>query len=234
MSGLELAPLLAVVLLGAVHGVNPAMGWLFAVGLGLQEKEGRAVWRALPPLAIGHALSVAVVVAVGALAGLVVPLGWLRWAVAAVLFTFGVHRLVRGHRHPRYGGMRMTRRELVIWSFLMASAHGAGLMVLPFVLGDVGAAAHTAHAAHPASAASLTGDVGLGGTHAAHAGLLAGQAAGLIAAFIHAASYLLVTTLIAVVVYHRVGLKMLRTAWINLDVIWAGALIATAILTPLV
>jgi hypothetical protein len=225
--GLQLAPMVALVVLGALHGVNPAMGWLFAVGLGLQEKKGRAVWRALPPLALGHAVSVAVVVAIAAVVGRVLPPDVLRWIVAGVLFVFGLHRLLRGHRHVRYGGMRVTPQELTIWSFLMATAHGAGLMVLPFVL-DAGsltpASEHAAHVAHATQS---------GSAHAAHATLLAGQAAGLTAALIHALSYLLVTGVIAVVVYHWVGLKLLRTAWINLDVVWACALIATSALTLL-
>jgi hypothetical protein len=258
---LELAPVLVVLGLGAVHGVNPAMGWLFAVGLGLQDKKGRAVWRALPPLALGHALSVAVVVGVAALIGQVVPINVLRWSVAALLFGFGAHRLLRGHRHPRYGGMRMKAHEMVVWSFLMASAHGAGLMVLPFVVGSDAAAHATAdatapqatHMAHEAATAheattshaghtageELTprvtpapGDAaksrGSATSHAQHAGLVEGQLAGLLAALLHTASYLLVMGVIALVVYHWFGLRMLRTAWINLDVIWATALIATA------
>lgn len=214
MSGVEAGPVIALITLGAVHGVNPAMGWLFAVALGLQERRARAVWRALPPLALGHAVSVAVVVIVGVAAGQVVPRELLRWGTAAVLLTFGVIKLVRGHRHPRFGGMRVGSRDLAIWSFLVATAHGAGLMVLPFVLPGDGPAVH--------------------GTHAAHASMFAGETAALAAAAVHAGSYLIVTCVIAVIVYQRLGLRMLRTAWINLDVLWALALIATAIITPFV
>ncbi|HSJ05260.1 MAG TPA: hypothetical protein VK936_01075 [Longimicrobiales bacterium] len=227
MSGLELGPILALAGLGALHGLNPAMGWLFAVALGLQEKRGRAVWRALPPLALGHAVSVAAVVAVAVLLGAFIPLGILRWAVALVLLGFGVDRLVRGHRHLKYGGMRVSRADLVVWSFLMATAHGAGLMVLPFIIGGPGSAAagdaatlssgHAGHAVHAA------------GIEAAHAGMLAGQTAGLVASAVHALSYLLVTGVLAVLVYERLGVKLLRTAWINLDVIWAAALVVTAV-----
>jgi hypothetical protein len=212
MSGIEAGPVIALLTLGAVHGVNPAMGWLFAVALGLQERRARAVWRALPPLALGHALAVAVVVALGVAAGRVVPPDVLRYGTAAVLLVFGVRRLLRGHRHPRFGGMRVGPRDLATWSFLMATAHGAGLMVLPFVMPD----------------AAMSGHEG----HAAHAGILAGEAAGLAASGLHALSYLVVTGLLAVIVYERVGLRMLRTAWINLDVLWAGALIITALVTP--
>ena len=205
----------AFLLLGAGHGINPGMGWLFAVALGLQERRGRAVWRALPPLALGHALAVGAVVAVAALVGLVVPATTLRWLVAAILLTVGVWRLRRS-RHPRYGGMRAGARDLTIWSFLMASAHGAGLMVLPFVVGANGAAddPHTLHA-----------------THASHAALVPAEAlAGLLATAVHTAGYLLVTGILALLVYRYFGLRLLRRAWINLDAIWAGALIATAVL----
>jgi hypothetical protein len=219
MSALELGPLLGLLALGAVHGVNPAMGWLFAVALGMQEKKGRAVWRALPPLALGHAISIAIVVMIAALVGQVVPARALRWAVAAVLLAFGVHRLVRGHGHLRYGGMRVGPRQLTVWSFLMATAHGAGLMVLPLVLGDGSLDTAAAAPQH--------------GAHAAHASLVGGQSAALVASAVHALGYFSVTALIASVIYHRVGLKVLRSAWINLDVLWAGALIVTALITPL-
>src|SRR5690606_33304859 len=111
-----------------------------------------------------------------------------------LLLGFGLHRLLRGHRHPRYGGMRVGPRELAIWSFLMASAHGAGLMVLPFILSS----GHEAHA------------------HATHAAVVGGEAAAIGAALLHAASYLLVTGTIALVVYEKLGLRLLRSAWINL------------------
>ena len=113
------------------------MGWLFAVGRGLQERDRRAVWRALGPLAVGHALAIAVAVLLAIALGQMLPLRWLRWIVAAALLAVGVDGLVR-HRHVRLGGMRVSARELATWSFLMASAHGAGLMVLPFVLGAAG------------------------------------------------------------------------------------------------
>ena len=117
-------------LLGAMHGVNPSMGWLFAVALGLQERSARAVWRALLPLAVGHALAIGVAIVLAAIVGLVIPPGYLKWVVAAALLAFAIPRLVR-HRHPRWGRMQVQMRDLAVWSLLMASAHGAGLMVLP-------------------------------------------------------------------------------------------------------
>ncbi len=123
----------AVVALGAFHGINPGMGWLFAVALGMQQRSARGVWRALPPIALGHAMAVGLVLVAAALAGLIVPQKTMRVIVAAMLMTLGLYRLWR-HRHPRYAGMQVTFGTLTVWSFLMASAHGAGFMVLPFVM----------------------------------------------------------------------------------------------------
>ena len=127
-------PWLSLLVLGAAHGINPAMGWLFAVARGFQERDRRAVWRALGPLALGHALAIAVAVLIVLMLGQTLPMRWLRWIIAAALLMVGVDGLLR-HRHVPLGGMRVNARELATWSFLMASVHGAGLMVLPFVLG---------------------------------------------------------------------------------------------------
>lgn len=211
--------IILVLALGAAHGINPAMGWLFAVSLGLQERRRGAVWGALGPLALGHALAIGVAVAVAAALGLVVSPRVLRMLAAGALLGFGVFHLTR-HAHPRWGGMKIGPRDLTIWSFLMASAHGAGLMILPFVLGDP-------------SGASDVGDHASSG-HVLAAGIGSAQAAGLAATAVHTAGYLLVTGAIAVLVYEKLGLRLLRRAWINLDAIWAGALVVTAILTLLV
>lgn len=200
-------------LLGATHGINPAMGWLFAVALGLQERSRWAVWRALGPLAAGHAIAIVAALAVAAALGSVLPLAWVRGIVAGSLLTLGIAVLVR-HRHPRFGGMRVGSRDLTIWSFLMASAHGAGLMVLPFVLG-------------------VTTPAEPGMMHGAHAGTMASVAptTGAAVALVHAGGYLAVTGTVALVVYEKLGLRLLRRAWVNLDAVWAAALIATAALT---
>jgi hypothetical protein len=201
---------IAMAALGAYHGINPGMGWLFAVALGMQQGRASGVWRALPPIALGHAVAVAVVVAIASAAQVALPLDVLRVLIAATLVTLGVYRLWR-HRHPRYGGMQVGFRDLAIWSFLMASAHGAGVMVLPFVV-------------NVESAVSAAGSA-----HAQHAGAAIASAAwvDLVAVGIHSLAYLLVTTLIAWVVYRKVGLAVLRTAWFNLDWLWAGALVVT-------
>ena len=213
-------PWLSLLALGAVHGVNPAMGWLFAVGRGLQERDRRAVWRALGPLALGHAVAIAVAVLLAIALGQIVPMRWLRWIVAAALLAVGIDGLAH-HRHVRLGGMRVNARELATWSFLMASIHGAGLMVLPFVLGAAGsqpsAALHHHHAMGFAGAEITTVNP-----------------IGVTAALVHTLGYLAVTAALAVVVYEKVGLRILRRAWINLNVLWAGALIAAAVLTIVV
>lgn len=214
-------PWIAILALGIWHGVNPAMGWLFAVGLGMQEQNRRAAWRALLPLALGHGLAIVVAIGGAALIGLVVPLTALRWGVAGVLLVFALYRMVR-HGHPRFGGMRVGGRDLVIWSFLMATAHGAGLMVVPFVLGGT-----LGHGHHPA------------GHHGMHlASLLPSlsdaRMLGLLAAGVHTIGYLVVTGAIAALVYEKLGLRLLRTAWINLDLIWVGALFLTAVVTPFI
>ncbi|HEU4464408.1 MAG TPA: hypothetical protein VFS53_05125 [Gemmatimonadota bacterium] len=208
---------LALFALGAFHGVNPGMGWLFAVARGMQEGRRAEVWRALLPMGAGHALAVAAAVAVAMALGDALPVAALRWAVAAILIALGARRLVR-HRHPRLGGMRVGMRGIAAWSFLMASAHGAGLMVVPVLLGGDAAPAHAALVAAPA-----TQGAGLGGLEAA-----------LAATAIHAVGYLVVSALAAAVVYEKLGLRFLRTGWWNLDLVWAVALIATGAITLLV
>lgn len=218
-------PWLPLLLLGAAHGLNPAMGWLFAVGRGLQRRDRRALWCALGPLAAGHALAIAGALTLARTLGWVLPTGWLRWVVAAALLVVGVDGLVR-HRHVRLGGMNVGARELAVWSCVMASAHGAGLMVLPFLAG-AGAAptaalhAHHAHAAGGHQAASLA------------AGLPGVDETWLLVPVIHTLGYLAVTAALAVVVYEKLGLRVLRRAWVNVDAVWAGALVLAAAATLL-
>jgi hypothetical protein len=218
-------PWLSLLALGAAHGINPAMGWLFAVGRGLQERDRRALWRALGPLAAGHALAIGASLGLAMALGQVLPLRWLRWIVAAALLGVGVDGLVR-HRHVRLRGMRVSARELTTWSFLMASAHGAGLMVLPFVLGAVAGPAAALHHHH---AASLGGQ-GAPLVVADFAGL---DATAVAASLVHTLGYLAVTGALAVVVYEKVGLRILRRAWINLNVVWSAAMVAAALLAVL-
>ena len=201
-------------LLGAYHGINPGMGWLFAVALGMQERKGSAVAKALAPIALGHALSIASVVLAAALLGMALPLEEIRYAVAALLFALGIFSLLR-HYHPRWVRMQVGFRDLTVWSFLMATAHGAGLMLLPVLLGSrtVEAADHMAGHHHPSAAAS--------------------PLAALLATAVHTIAYLAVTGLIAWVVYSKFGLAILRKAWLNLDAVWAAALVVTSVVTLL-
>jgi hypothetical protein len=206
-------PWLVLVGLGAFHGINPGMGWLFAVALGLQEQSQRAVRRALLPIALGHAASIGVVVLAVGLLQAVLPEQVMRYFCAALLGVFGLWRLVRA-RHPRWVGMRVGFRDLMLWSFLMASAHGAGLMLVPLLL------------QWPASDAS-------------HARLMAAlwpQAAAtspalvLAAVSVHTLSLFLVTSAIALLVYEKLGVAFLRHAWFNLDVLWAAALFIAGVM----
>jgi hypothetical protein len=202
----------AMVVLGAYHGINPGMGWLFAVALGMQQRSALGVWRALPPIAVGHAAAVGVVLLLAAVARAVVPLDAMKVIVALMLMALGLYRLWR-HRHPRFGGMQVGFRDLTAWSFLMASAHGAGFMVLPFVMrmpATLAAAGHD-HAHHMASTGASFG------------------MAGATAVGIHTLAYLAVMTLAAWIVYRKLGLSLLRTAWFNMDWLWAGALVVTGI-----
>src|SRR4029077_240545 len=138
-------------LLGAYHGINPGMGWLFAVSRGMQEHRARAVAWSLPPIALGHGLAIGVVVLIARLAQGALPLTYIRIGVAVALVGLGVYKLIRS-RHFHWGGMQVGFRELTIWSFLMASAHGAGLMVLPVLLAGP-------HAHHVAAAQGAAGGV---------------------------------------------------------------------------
>jgi hypothetical protein len=217
MSGPDIWSWGALFALGAFHGINPGMGWLFAVALGMQEQRRIAVWGAMIPLGVGHALAVAAALLAAVAAKTVVPDSFIRWPVALLLVALGISRLVR-HRHPRWASMRVGMKRLTAWSFLMATAHGAGLMVLPIFLHMT--AAQTAGTAavphvHPGTAAA------------------SGPFAGLLATLVHGAGYLSVTAVVAWIVYEKLGVGLLRRAWINIDLIWAGALIATGFLTAL-
>ena len=126
------SPWFALVLMGAYHGLNPAMGWLFALSLGLQEKRGTAVVRALLPIGVGHAVAIGATLVLLVAFQYLLPLAILKWIVAAILFGLGTYRLFRSS-HPRGAGMVVGDKDLLVWSFLMASAHGAGLMIIPIL-----------------------------------------------------------------------------------------------------
>jgi hypothetical protein len=204
-------PWLALAGLGAFHGINPAMGWLFAVALGLQRRSRAAVLWSLLPIAVGHALSVAlVVVAVGVLRAFV-SFRMLEVGAAVTLIAFGLYRLLA--RHRARVGMQVSGGDLLAWSFLMATAHGAGLMLLPVLLEmPIGAAGHDM--AHMAVA------TGIGKS----------AATGVVVVAVHTAAMLVVAGAIAVAVYEWVGLAFLRRGWINLDLLWVLALVGAGLM----
>jgi len=200
--------------LGAYHGLNPAMGWLFAVSQGMQHRSRKAVLRALLPIALGHELSIALVVVLAMSAAAIVEPATLRIGAAAVLLAFGVFRFAKPRAHPRWTTMRVNQRELAWWSFLMSSAHGAGLLVAPLLIGLGGAEAASAHE---------HAELGL----ISDASLLSSGAA---IAF-HVAVMAVVMGAVALVVYERLGLAVLRRAWLNTDQLWAGTFVLAAGLT---
>ena len=205
---------MAVFGLGMFHGINPAMGWLFAVALGLQDQKRAAVFRVLPPMVVGHALSVGIIIAVILVARVNLPHRTLKIAAAAILFAFGLYRLLRS-RHPNWVGMQVGFGDLTLWSFVMASAHGAGLMLVPFFLKPPAAAEtqhHDAHQMHSWAFANFN----------APSLLIA-------SVIVHTLGYLLTTALLAIVVYEKLGVAILRRAWFNIDLVWMLALMITGV-----
>ncbi|WP_328653899.1 hypothetical protein OG598_08560 [Micromonospora sp. NBC_00330] len=194
--------------LGAFHGLNPAMGWLFAVARGLQERSRSALLRALPPIAAGHLASVAIVAALVAATRSVTTSSALAVVGGVLLVAFGLWRLL-SERHFRWAGMRLSAAQLAAWSFLMSSAHGAGLMLLPVLVAEPVPGGHSGHLA------------------AAPVGALSGLAA----AGVHTVAMLGVALAVALLVYQVLGVGVLRRAWFNVDRLWAGVLVAAGLVT---
>ena len=203
-------PWVALAMLGAYHGLNPAMGWLFALALGLQEKRCVAVIRALLPIALGHAAAIAVAVLVLLFARHFVPIHLLKWGVALFLVALGVYRLFRAS-HPRGAGMRVRGKDLFVWSFLMAAAHGAGLMLLPVLMSQPMLGMSHSMSETPMALSSLSASV-IG-----------------LAVLVHTTSMLIVAGILALLffeTYEKTGLHLLQHAWLNFDFLWAIALLA--------
>jgi hypothetical protein len=200
-------PWFALAGLGAFHGLNPAMGWLFAVALGLHRHSRAAVLLAMPSIALGHALSIAVVAAAFITAGILVDQRVVQIAAGLFLIGWAVYHQLYGHRHRVRVGMTTGLAGLVLWSFLMATTHGAGLMILPAII-------PLCLGMSPAGSLAVHGSLPI---------MLAAVA-------VHTAAMLAITAVVAVTVYEWVGLSILRTAWINLDLIWTGALVAAGFL----
>jgi hypothetical protein len=198
---------LALVGLGAFHGINPAMGWLFAVALGLHRRSRTVVLEALIPIGVGHALAIAVVAVSVVALGAVIDQQAIRLVSGVVLIGWAVYHRLYGSRHRVRFGMRVGMVGLALWSFLMATAHGAGLMLVPFLLSDGSPAGHIA--GHHTPSASLP--------------------VSLAAIGVHTLATLVVTGVTAVLVYEWIGLAFLRRGWINLDLLWTVALVGTGV-----
>ncbi|WEX91345.1 hypothetical protein PZN02_005669 [Sinorhizobium garamanticum] len=199
-------PWLSLAGLGAFHGVNPAMGWLFAVALGLHRQSSRIVWLSLLPIAAGHAAAIAVVLVAFMAFGAVVDLRSLKLFAAALILGLAGYYAFYGHRHRVRVGMRTGMAGLAVWSFLMATGHGAGLMLVPAVLG--------------LCLVDQSATIPLGSS----------LPISLAAVALHTAATLAVTAAVAFVIIEWVGLAVLRSAWINFDLIWTLALVATGVI----
>jgi hypothetical protein len=206
------AGLAALVGLGAFHGLNPGMGWLFAVAIGMQEHSRRALYAALPPIAAGHAASVLLVALMVTASQSVVTTRVVAIGGGAVLVGFGLWRML-SQRHFRWAGMRLSPWQLASWSFLMSSVHGAGLMLLPVLVG-------TMHSGHGhMHHGDLAGAMQVGAWNA------------VVATAVHTLAMVTVAGVVAVAVYEVFGLRILRTAWVNVDRVWAVALVGAGVAT---
>lgn len=194
---------LAVLGSGIFHGVNPAMGWLFATALGLQRGSRTALAAALPPLALGHAASIFAVTSSALVLGLAVHAAALRLIAGLVLLGWAAYHLLYGHRHQVRVGMTAGFAGLALWSAATATVHGAGLMLVPALMPICGAAA----------AAGASGALG--------------PAA--LVTLVHTAVASATSAAIAFAAYEYLGLGMLRRGWINFDWLWSGALAITGV-----
>lgn len=199
-------------MLGAWHGLNPAMGWLFGVALGLQKRSRLAVFASLAPIALGHAAAITLVVLLVTVFGWAVPFAWLRGLAAAALIGFGLRRLWR-NRHPKWVGMQVNFWDLTKWSALMSTAHGAGLMLVPVLLG------FRAPFCQPDAS-----QAGVSGSLVASPGLAIGAVA------VHTSTHLLVCAVVGWCVYDFLGLNVLRRSWFNVDFVWSLSLLAAGAL----
>ena len=205
-------PWMILALLGAWHGLNPAMGWLFGVALGLQKRSRRAVFASLVPIALGHAVAITLVILLVLAFGWAVPFAWVRGVAVAALVGFGLVRLWR-NRHPKWVGMQVNFWDLTKWSALMATGHGAGLMLVPVLLGF-----RPSFCQVDASWASAFG------------GFIASPGLAFMAVAVHTSTHLLVCAAVGGCVYDFIGLNILRRSWFNIDFVWSLSLLAAGVL----
>jgi hypothetical protein len=204
--------LIALALLGVFHGIDPGMGWLFAVSFGLQERSRRAVVRSLPPIALGHEAAIAIMIVVLTITSSVFASKAVALVGGLILLAFGFWS-IRRKQHVRWVGMRLSRWQLAGWSFVMSSAHGAGLMlmtVFAFSMSD-----------------------GVSPLDIPRYGVLHAVAIGLLAMTVHVGAMIITCGAVALAVYEVLGLRVLRSVWVNLDKVWAFALVGAGVLTLL-
>ena len=222
----------ALIGLGVFHGVNPGMGWLLAASRGLQERSRAALLWSLPALALGHAASIALVALVITVTGSLVATRWFPVVGGVVVAGAGVWVLMsRWHRHQT--DARMSLWQIGVWSFLMASMHGAGLMVLPVLSGDLPHAAADGAAGHGAHGAASQADPAEAAGHApppdtwelSEATLL-----GLAATGVHTIAMFAAAGVAALIAYDFLGVQAMRLRWVTMDRVWAFALIASGAL----
>lgn len=196
----DLWPWIALAAIGLFHGLNPAMGWLFAVALGLHRNSQRVVLVSLLPIAIGHAAAIGFVLAIVLAFGFVVDRVVLTRVAAVILIGFAFWHFAYGHRQRVHVGMQTGMLGLALWSFLIASAHGAGLMVIPFLfqICSIGTPAVSGDEVTVAALAALG---------------------------LHTVAMLTAIAVISLAVYNWIGVAFLRRGWINLDLVWVGALL---------
>ncbi|ALL68121.1 membrane protein [Paraburkholderia caribensis MBA4] len=187
---------------GIFHGVNPAMGWLFAAALGLQHGSRKALLMALPPLALGHAVSVMFVTTSAVALGLFTHTVHLRIVMGILLIAWAAYHHFYGHRQRVRVGMTAGFVGLALWSAAMATMHGAGLMLLPALLPLCGAGMPVG------SSLESVGQV----------------------TAVHTVVTLVTASAIALAAYQYLGLGLLRRGWINFDWLWCGALSVTGAL----
>ena len=202
MSAGELWPWLILIGLGAFHGLNPAMGWLFAVALGLYRGSRSVVLVSLIPIALGHAAAIAVVVYAVISLGMAIDQHSFRIVAGLLLIAWGIYHVLYGHRHRLRIGLRTGLAGLAVWSFAMATVHGAGMMLVPVLM-----------------------PLAQGGEHAHHMPMTTSLGVAALAVLVHSLAMLLTTGAVALIVYEWVGLDFLRRGWINLDLLWTAALI---------
>ena len=198
----DLSPWLVLIALGAFHGLNPAMGWLFAVALGLYRRSRRVVLVSLIPIALGHAAAIAVVVYAVIVLGMALDREAFRIVSGVLLIAWGIYHLVYGHRHRLRIGLKTGLVGLAAWSFVMATAHGAGMMLIPVLMPLAQAGEHAHHM--PATTSLWIASL---------------------AVLAHSLAMLITTGAVALIVYEWAGLDFLRRGWINLDLVWTAALI---------